>query len=572
MHRLKLKGKKENNPSIMEHHAPINKNEQKNLKLDRLNPIVTRFEKFVLKMAEKEVKSLLSYFTNKLRKFTQYKSTISLSARELDNIEEQLEMLNAGFSLGISQSIKDFMENELIKLQGNMNNISALRWDYSSFKEELTRNNNFNTMNETSDNSSNISENEEILEDLAEDDIHGLEVEDADLGRGKDLFGNTLTQNENIISNIEGNITTSELTSPSIFENVEDKLESIDKDVRGIESKKTNRPEISFKNKFSAKFTQSSKLHSNFLDFQTANELAELESNKKGAMSQIMPESMTLFTNGDKSLAKLLCQMDQFLVGLEREVDDIALENQILGDVVEMSSSQRTEKWMKARSCRLTSSNFGKAFNRKSLTSMEKFVRSFFDKFDSSKIPALKYGTETESKAFTKYRENLKSGEDAIETGFWVNKKYFWLGGSPDGFKMSNKKIQRTLEIKCPYNGKDLEIEDLVETRSQNGKFFLVEDENLKYCVNPKHNYMCQIQGVMEIVDINYCDFIVYTSKDFYVTTEKRNQEFINEMFEKLKMIYFRFLLPNFCRREDYNAGMPEYKEISQEIYEKKYK
>jgi hypothetical protein len=40
---------------------------------------------------------------------------------------------------------------------------------------------------------------------------------------------------------------------------------------------------------------------------------------------------------------------------------------------------------------------------------MEKFVNSLFARFDSSKVPALKWGIENESKAFQKYQKSLKN-------------------------------------------------------------------------------------------------------------------------------------------------------------------
>jgi hypothetical protein len=76
----------------------------------------------------------------------------------------------------------------------------------------------------------------------------------------------------------------------------------------------------------------------------------------------------------------------------------------------------------------------------------------------------------------------------------------------------------------------------------------------------------------MELVGTDKCDFIVWTTKDFFVTTVYKDQDFIDEMMEKLKMFYFRFLLPNLVRRKKYDAPMPKYMEISEEVYNKRYK
>lgn len=203
---------------------------------------------------------------------------------------------------------------------------------------------------------------------------------------------------------------------------------------------------------------------------------------------------------------------------------------------------------------------------------MEKCVNGFFTHFDSSKVPALQWGTSNEPKAFQRYLQGLPKGARAWECGFYINKKYPWLGGSPDGFMQDPKATLRTIEIKCPYNGRDMCIDEMFAIRGDRSEFFLEETDSLKFQLKKSHGYYCQIQGVMELAGTNKCDFIVYTTKDFFVTTVHRDQSFIDDMMKKLKMFYFRFLLPNLCRRARYDSQMPPYREISQEIYEKKYK
>lgn len=578
MHRLKLKQNPP--PSIIEHQLQNSNHPQNRQNLNRLTSIVKRFEKYAIKHAEQEFSKLIGFFTKKLTDFAFHHSNRSLEHQELDSLEDKLEMLYVGFNQGLSDVVQSFLEVQYSNLTGEtMNDQSRIpKWDYSSFnlsysgmssnystsmveqritqkfskKKEVPlieiRQENSEFVEEEYDLNVEEEYDQNIEEEYDQDIELELELEDADLGSGPlNLFKNKELKD------------TEDIEISEISE-------------KKIRSKTNSKPKIENKKDFSSKFSDANKMQSHFIDFQTTSTLLDMEKEQTGALSQITPRGASMFTKGDKSLQKLLGKMDTFLIGLNAEIELAIAKKGIQTDHIELCGSQRTENWFKARSCRLTSSNFGKVFHRKSFKSMEKFVNSFFKRFNSDKIPALKYGTETEEKAFARYQQGLRSGEKAIETGFWVNRKYPWLGGSPDGFKIYGKGKMRSLEIKCPYNGRDLEIEELYEMRSKKGKFFLIEDENLKISVNPNHNYMCQIQGVMEIVGTQDCDFIVYTSKDFYVTTEKKNEEYIAEMFAKLKMAYFRFLLPNFCRRDDYDSEMPAYKEISQEIYEKKYK
>lgn len=101
--------------------------------------------------------------------------------------------------------------------------------------------------------------------------------------------------------------------------------------------------------------------------------------------------------------------MDKYLSVLMMQ-SDLFCQNSTPGQGVEICHSQRDAKWFKARAPRLTSSNFGKVYKRVSFENMEKFVNGFFTNFDSSKVPALHWGTTNEPKAFSRYQQSLSKG------------------------------------------------------------------------------------------------------------------------------------------------------------------
>ncbi len=55
----------------------------------------------------------------------------------------------------------------------------------------------------------------------------------------------------------------------------------------------------------------------------------------------------------------------------------------------------------------------------------------------------------------------------------------------------------------------------------------------------------------MELVGADYCDFVVATEVDLEVVSVRRDPVFVKELFEKMRVFYFRFLLPNFCRADE---------------------
>ena len=62
---------------------------------------------------------------------------------------------------------------------------------------------------------------------------------------------------------------------------------------------------------------------------------------------------------------------------------------------------------------------------------------------------------------------------------------------------------------------------------------------------NPKqndsnHEYFFQIQGRMMVSGATFCEFVVFTKKDFFVQNIKEDLMFQNEMFEMLANFYLK--------------------------------
>ena len=322
--------------------------------------------------------------------------------------------------------------------------------------------------------------------------------------------------------------------------------------------------------KLKADFSKALNLHSNFLDEDWRDQ--EDQKDTKINETPDLALSDIPFTNVDQDTSNLLTKMRGFLGDLYSEVNE--LKKKYPGKrAFLLTESQRDDTWHKARSSRLTSSNFGKVFFRKNFINLEKFVKStFFNKTDLMHVPAIKYGIETEPEALARYKQTISKGEIARETGFWVSLDYPYLGGSPDGLTFNQTTGEtRSVEIKCPYTGRGMDIDEMFTTRIQKmGKrFFLQETIYHKLVLNHEHNYMAQVQGVMEIVGTQLCDFVVYTGSDVLVLKVGKDEEMVREMFAKLKMCYFRYVLPNLCRREGWDGEMPEYREISQALFER---
>ena len=97
------------------------------------------------------------------------------------------------------------------------------------------------------------------------------------------------------------------------------------------------------------------------------------------------------------------------------------------------------------------------------------------------------------------------------------------------------------IEIKCPYSKKDLTVTEAAE---QDKTFFLKDtDGSLKLKTN--HPYYFQCHGVMNILGLPWIDFIVFTTKDFFVQRIYRDTAlWEHKMLPTLTDFYCNFTFP----------------------------
>lgn len=206
----------------------------------------------------------------------------------------------------------------------------------------------------------------------------------------------------------------------------------------------------------------------------------------------------------------------------------------------------RSVMWQAERRKRLTTSNFGEIFKAKTKERCEKLV----EKYTSGKPytnESIRYGQNTESKAVIAYEK--ETGLKVKQAGLIIHPKFNYIAGSPDGLVNHDGVI----EVKCPASIKN--------THPLMGSlYYLDADGNLKN----NHNYFCQIQGLLEVTDRNWCDFVVYTSKGLHIQRIRRDRRFFTNILSKLQEFYFKYMLPKL----DENISVFNNPTIIFELYE----
>lgn len=131
--------------------------------------------------------------------------------------------------------------------------------------------------------------------------------------------------------------------------------------------------------------------------------------------------------------------------------------------------------------------------------------------------------------------------------GLIICQKNTWLAYSPDGIIMKNGKPYVLVEIKCPFKGKDRNIEEAI--RLEFGKCLHFTEREI--VLRKKHKYYGQIQLGMAVINVKKTFFIVYASFDrsYIVIETQRDSDFIFTMLKNLKILYFTNIVHRICEK-----------------------
>lgn len=151
---------------------------------------------------------------------------------------------------------------------------------------------------------------------------------------------------------------------------------------------------------------------------------------------------------------------------------------------------QRTAEWYDFRNQRLTSSDWGTIISGSKFASRRKIIKKKCNKEQSKMLSgkAIQWGVKYEDVAVKIYEKN--NNTHVLEFGCLPHPKIPFLGASPDGITIEGI----MLEIKCPYSRKITGI--------------------------PLESYWVQVQGQLEICDLEFCDFFECKLLEYDTQTE----------------------------------------------------
>ena len=106
------------------------------------------------------------------------------------------------------------------------------------------------------------------------------------------------------------------------------------------------------------------------------------------------------------------------------------------------------------------------------------------------------------------------------------------------------------VEVKCPYNGKSNTISEILPKIK-----YLKIGINNEVIFKQKHEYYCQIQMEMAVLNIQSTDFIVFASFDssFAIVNVPFNENYITNVLCTVKKCFCDHMIKYLCLSETEN-------------------
>ena len=164
------------------------------------------------------------------------------------------------------------------------------------------------------------------------------------------------------------------------------------------------------------------------------------------------------------------------------------------------------------------------------------------NQYDTTFVAALNHGKRFEEKARQLYVKTMDShGNFSSEmAGFMIYSSIPFIGASPDGFVNCQCCGQGLVEIKCPYKYADQPATIAAKLDKKN---FHIDDGQVKLKTDKSSPYYCQIQCQLGVTQRKWCDLVIYTHVDIFVTRIDFNNVFWSETTDKLVTFYKQYII-----------------------------
>ena len=216
-------------------------------------------------------------------------------------------------------------------------------------------------------------------------------------------------------------------------------------------------------------------------------------------------------------------------------------DKQALNVEVATRQQAKTKLWNRFRAGRVTASKARAAVKTNTASPAQSLVRSIcYPDMIQFNSQATRWGSDHEEAAKKEFLEEMKSFHETISVepcGFFIDPKHVWIGVSPDGIVSCDCCGSSLLEIKCPYNARNVSVYEQKLNyldRTDEGRYFLNRD-------NP---YYFQIQTQLGVTGKDLCFFVVWTNRDIHVERIMFDSDLYSEISTKTKILFDFVIMP----------------------------
>lgn len=128
-------------------------------------------------------------------------------------------------------------------------------------------------------------------------------------------------------------------------------------------------------------------------------------------------------------------------------------------------------------------------------------------------------------------------------SGLQINPAYPFLGASPDGLVSCACCGDGLLEIKCPFNCKDVGLQAAADNRD-----FCLELNNGVFKLRRDNKYFYQVQAQLFVTDKPHCDFVIWCSKEggheLFIERINADHQFFSSALVAATAFYKQAILP----------------------------
>ena len=205
-----------------------------------------------------------------------------------------------------------------------------------------------------------------------------------------------------------------------------------------------------------------------------------------------------------------------------------------------------SKKWKDERKKRLTSSIFGEVVSRSVNNNNPALVnRLLYTDFKGNKFT--RKGLQQESVTIQEYTNKMKAeGQECnVEnSGLVICSSHPCLAASTDGIVNLSDGTKGLIEVKNLLQNNQLLIKEAVSKQSN---FCLCKTSDGSIQLKRKHKYFFQVQGQLNVFNLEWCDFVVRRTDPYDIFIERIKRDiklWVEIMRPKLITFYFNHMLP----------------------------